>query len=77
MRRFLLFDSIRASLAFAVQKKMLIHQMDVVAAFLHGDLEEVIYMEQPEGYVIPGKEDMVCQLEKSLYGLKQSPRCWN
>jgi len=71
------FDSIRALLAFAVQKKMLIHQMDVVAAFLHGDLEEVIYMEQPEGYVIPGKEDMVCQLEKSLYGLKQSPRCWN
>ena len=59
------FDSIRTLLAFAVQKKMLIHQMDVVAAFLHGDLEEVIYMEQPEGYVIPGKEDMVCRLEKS------------
>ena len=71
------FDSIRALLAFAVQKKMLIHQMDVVAAFLHGDLEEDIYMEQPEGYVIPGKEDMVCKLKKSLYGLKQSPRCWN
>jgi len=51
------FDSIRALLAFAVQKKMLIHQIDVVAAFLHGDLEEDIYMEQPEGYVIPGKED--------------------
>ena len=62
------FDSIRALLAFAIQKRMLIHQMDVVSAFLHGDLEEVIYMEQPEGYVIPGK---------ALYGLKQSPRCWN
>ena len=71
------FDSIRALLAFAIQKRMLIHQMDVVSAFLHGDLEEVIYMEQPEGYVIPGKENMVCQLKKSLYGLKQSPRCWN
>ena len=71
------FDSIRTLLAFAVEKQMLIHQMDVVAAFLHGDLEEDIYMEQPEGYVIPGKEDMVCKLKKSLYGLKQSPRCWN
>jgi len=71
------FDSIRALLAFAVQRKMMIHQMDVVAAFLHGDLEEDIYMEQPEGYVVPEKEDMVCKLKKSLYGLKQSPRCWN
>ena len=44
---------------------------------MHGDLEEDIYMEQPEGYVIPRKENMVCKLKKSLYGLKQSPRCWN
>ena len=56
---------------------MLIHQMDVVTAFLNGKLEEEIYMEQPDGYVHPGKEHLVCKLQKSLYGLKQSPRCWN
>ena len=71
------FSSLRILLAYAVQKKMLVHQMDVTTAFLNGDLEEEIYMEQPEGYVVSGKEHMVCKLKKSLYGLKQSPRCWN
>ena len=71
------FNSIRTLLAVAVKKGMLIHQMDVVTAFLNGNLDEEIYMEQPEGYVELGKEDMVCKLKKSLYGLKQSPRCWN
>ena len=71
------FSSIRALLAFGVSRKMLIHQMDVVTAFLNGTLDEEIYMEQPEGYVEPGKEELVCRLKKSLYGLKQSPRCWN
>ena len=54
---------------------MNIHQMDVTAAFLNGDLEEEIYMKQPEGYAEPGKEDLVCSLKKSIYGLKQSPKC--
>ena len=71
------FTSIRALLAFAVSRNMFIHQMDVVTAFLNGTLDEDIYMEQPEGYVVPGKENLVCHLKKSLYGLKQSPRCWN
>jgi hypothetical protein len=71
------FSTIRAVLAFAVKNDMLIHQMDVVTAFLNGKLDEEIYMEQPEGYRVPGKEDHVCKLKKSLYGLKQSPRCWN
>ena len=71
------FSSIRALLAFVVENDMLIHQMDVVTAFLNGSLEEEIYMEQPEGYVQPGKRHLVCKLKKSLYGLKQSPRCWN
>ena len=51
--------------------------MDVKTASLNGDLENEIYMEQPEGYVDKNRPNMVCKLHKSLYGLKQSPRCWN
>ena len=71
------FSSIRALLAYAVENNMEIHQMDVVTAFLNGELDEDIYMDQPEGYTLKGKEHLVCKLRKSLYGLKQSPRCWN
>ena len=71
------FSSIQALLAYAVENNMQIHQMDVVTAFLNGELNEDIYMEQPEGYSVKGKEHLVCKLQKSLYGLKQSPRCWN
>ena len=71
------FSSIRFLLAFAVQRDFLIHQMDVETAFLNGKLDEEIYMQQPEGYLKPGEEHLVCKLEKSLYGLKQSSRCWN
>ena len=71
------FQSIRALLALAVQHDLLLHQMDVVTAFLNGTLEETIYLQQPDGYVQQGKEHLVCKLNKSLYGLKQSPRCWN
>ena len=48
-----------------------IHQMDVKTAFLNGDLEEEIYMDQLKGFVEPGQENKVCKLTKSLYGLKQ------
>jgi hypothetical protein len=70
------FMSIRCVLALAAIEDMEIHQMDVKTAFLNGDLEEEIYMEQPEGFTQEG-EHLVCKLHKSLYGLKQSPRAWN
>ena len=53
-----------------------VEQMDVKTTFLHRDLEEEIYMKQPEGFVVKGKKELVCKLKKSPYGLKQSPRMW-
>ena len=64
------YQSLRMMLAIANERRMAVHQMDVKTAFLNGDLEEEIYMQQPEGYVEPGKESLVCRLKKSLYGLK-------
>ena len=69
-------SSIRALLSIVAMRDYELEQLDVKTAFLHGELEEDIYMDQPEGFVIPGKEHLVCKLKKSLYGLKQSPRQW-
>ena len=71
------FESVRSVVALGAQHKFQLHQMDVTTAFLHGELSEEVYMEQPEGYIVPGKEHMVCRLKRSIYGLKQAPRCWN
>ena len=54
-----------------------VHQMDMKTAFLQGNLEEEIYMRQPDGYVSEEYPDHVCKLKESIYGLKQSARCWN
>ncbi|GKA92256.1 putative RNA-directed DNA polymerase [Tanacetum coccineum] len=68
--------SIRVVLGLAASLDLEVEQMDVKTAFLHGDLDKEIYMEQPEGFQVKGKEDYVCRLQKSLYGLKQAPRQW-
>ncbi len=70
-------STIRILIALASIYNFEIHQMDVKTAFLNGDLEEEIYMEQPEGFVMPGQENKVCKLIKSLYGLKQAPKQWH
>ena len=68
--------SIRTIVALAAKFGWKIFQMDIKSAFLHGDSKEEIYMQQPEGYEVKGKENLVCRLRKSLYGLKQAPWQW-
>eukprot|EP00253_Pinus_taeda_P028582 PITA_28582 len=68
--------SIRNVLALVALLDLELQQLDVKTAFLHGDLDEEIYMEQPEGFVQHRNKKFVCKLKKSLYGLKQSPRQW-
>ena len=68
---------IRVLFALAAIHDLVVHQMDVKTAFLNGDLKEEIYMDQPEGFIVPGKENKVCKLDKSLYGLKQAPKQWH
>jgi len=70
------YTSIRTLFALIAGHNAKVHQMDVNTAFLNSDIEETVYVEQPEGYEVPGKEDYVCLLRKTLYGLKQSPRAW-
>ncbi|KAL5818254.1 hypothetical protein ACOSQ3_022150 [Xanthoceras sorbifolium] len=69
-------SSIRVVLGLAASLNLEVEQLDVKTAFLHGDLDEEIYMEQPESFQVKGKEKSVCRLKNSLYGLKQAPRQW-
>ena len=68
--------TIRVILSIVAAENLHLEQLDVKTAFLHGDLEEEIFMAQPKGFEVQGKENLVCKLHKSLYGLKQAPRQW-
>ncbi|KAJ3622463.1 hypothetical protein MTP99_002971 [Tenebrio molitor] len=69
------FDSIRMILCVAASEKLILRQFDVKTAFLYGNIDEILYMQQPDGYQDGTKR--VCKLNRSLYGLKQASRCWN
>ena len=68
--------TIRLVVALAAQKGWPIYQLDVKSAFLHGELDETVYVDQPCGYEQKGEEHKVYKLKKALYGLKQAPRAW-
>ncbi|RVW69268.1 Copia protein [Vitis vinifera] len=69
-------NTIRILLSLAVNQDWCLQQLDIKNAFLNGDLEEEVYMEIPPGFEESMAKNQVCKLQKSLYGLKQSPRAW-
>lgn len=70
------FETVRITLALAAHFKWNVYQFDVKSAFLNGDLKEEVYVTQPEGFIVNGKEEKVYKLKKALYGFKQAPRAW-
>jgi hypothetical protein len=68
--------SVRLFLAIAAIHQWPLHQLDIKNAFLHGELQEEVYMAQPPGFTVSGASHLVCRLRRSLYGLKQSPQAW-
>ncbi|GJR14086.1 zinc finger, CCHC-type containing protein [Tanacetum coccineum] len=68
---------IRPLIAMALIHNLIIHHMDVKTAFLNGDLDEEVYMNQPQGFIMLGNENKVCKLIKYLYGLKQEHKQWH
>ena len=63
-------------LAYAVNKKFKLYQMDVNSTILNRELEEEVYIEQPDGFPLTKDKDFVCKLKKELYDLKQAPKTW-
>ena len=71
------YESLRILLAMTAKRNYELMKFDVKTAFLNGDLQEEIYLEQPPGYKNASQPDAVLKLHRSLYGLKQAPKCWN
>ena len=69
-------DSFKIIMALVAHYDLDLHQRDVKTTFLNGDLKENVYMAQPKGFVMEGKERMECRLKKSIYRLKQVSRQW-
>jgi len=70
-------ETVRLIVAIACGRNWPMHHLDVKSAFLNGRLDEDVYVTQPPGFKIKGKENIVYRLHKALYGLKQAPRAWN
>ena len=71
------YDSLRVVIATAASQNLELIQLDVKTAFLNGEIDEEIYISQPQGYIIQGREEEVCKLNKALYGIRQASRIWN
>jgi hypothetical protein len=71
-----ILEASRTFLAFPCFRNFKIYQMDVESSFLNQNMEEEVYIEQPEGFQLSDNEDYICRLKKELYGIKQAPRAW-
>ncbi|GJS93536.1 retrovirus-related pol polyprotein from transposon TNT 1-94 [Tanacetum coccineum] len=69
-------ETVRLVMSLAAQNDWVLFQLDVKSAFLHGELNEEVFIDQPPGYIKKGAEQKVYRLKKALYGLKQAPRAW-
>ena len=70
------YSSIREVISIVAEMGWKIHQMDMKTTFLNGHLQEEVYLEQPQGFEIHGRDSHACRLKKDLYGLKQASRAW-
>ena len=70
-------ETVHILIALAASKGWELHHLDVKSAFLYGELQEEVFVHQPEGFIKTGKEDLVYKLVKAMYGLRQAQCTWN